>query len=227
MTPVEFLKNARAGDPTMPPAALQTQISQVLDRTYQQIVLQYEDVLANSQDISRRIADLNQQSRVTGPYDPNKVLLRGYSPFEQFYILDQALKVRRYREKHTFRFAVGEDDSILVQVNKLKHKQPGLMNCILGSGKNAPKYEDWAENDPQRNPAQSVYIAPLLKLENMRQNNLTASSTLKATLYDNDLIDQEIRYGKEFACVELTNQSNRKHHDAKQQSAGKVFSHFV
>lgn len=227
MTPVEFLKSARAGDTTMPPAAVQTQISQVLDRTYQQIVLRYEDVLANSQDIKRCIAHLNQQPRVTGPYDASKVLFRGYSPFEQFYILDQALKVRHYREKHTFRFAVGEDDSILVQVSKIKHKQPGLMNCILGSGKNAPKYEDWPENDPQRNPAQRVFIAPLLQLENMRAKNQTASSTIKSILHMNELIDQEVRYGKEFACVEFTNQSNRKHDDAKQQSAGKVFSHVV
>jgi len=227
MTPVEYLKSVRAGNTEMPPAAIQTQISQVLDRTYQHIVLEYEDVLANSQDIKRCIAQLNQQPRVTGPYDANKVLFRGYSPFEQFYILDQALKVRHYMEKHTFRFALGDDDSILVQVSKLKKKQPGLMNCILGSGINAPSYEDWAENDPQHNPAQKVYIAPLLQLENMRQNHLTASSTLKATLYNNDLIDQDVRYGEEFACVEFKNQSNKAHDLAKKQSAGKVFSHVV
>lgn len=227
MATINYLRGVRAGNTEIPSQEVQTQIAQVLDHTCESIVKEYEGFLKGSQDIKRCVNNLNREPRVTGPFDPNKVLFRNYSPFEQFHILDEALKVKEYRLKHTFRFAAGENDHILVQVNKLENKRAGLMHCVLGSGKNAPKYEQWAESDPNNSPGQKVFIAPLLQLENIRQRYFVASTTLKTALYDNSHIDSLARYGQDYACVELKKQHSPENASTKQQSAGKVFSYVV
>jgi hypothetical protein len=75
--------------------------------------------------------------------------------------LGKALELRDYRIKHTLRFAAGEDDQILVQVNKLKNKPVGLLHCVVGNGSQAPDYEKWAESDPKTSPKQNLFFASL------------------------------------------------------------------
>ena len=113
------------------------------------------------------------------------------------------------KKVHTFFVAVGDSDYIPVKANKFS-REATLMHVVLGAtngSHKAPKYVDWAKEDPWGNPSQSRFIYPLEMLEIVRQPNYSAATILKGNAFESEFIDQQWRYGAEYACVEAKGQA--------------------
>jgi hypothetical protein len=206
---VTYFNNYSNGETTLPSKQVLLQLSPILDQAMGDVIVDLTNILKNSPEHQARVNLLTAQPRAAGTYDGSKVIFDGVSPFEQTVAIESWLTQRRIRNVHTF-FLSTPNDYIPAQVKKIQGKDSTLMHTVLGSTrgmKKAPKYEDWADNDPINTPEQKVFIDPLKYLEVVRQPYFSSATIFKSNSYDAGLIDSEWRYGKEYACVELKGQS--------------------
>lgn len=222
---MSYLRGVYDGCSDMPIFSVQSELSRLLDERMGLIVQGYENVLNSSNLTMREVNLIGSQPRLVGEYHQDKLILKGYNPFEQAFFLKQSLSSASYLKTHTFYFATQEDERIFVRVNKPAKKSLSLMHVVFGNGKWAPKYESWAVNDPLSDPSQAKYVEMLFGLENSRQIKICAASIIKHAIFLENLIDHEWRYGMEYACVEAKKQSaNTKE---KLASAGKNLTGIV
>ena len=216
---ISYLRGVNNGSSEIPIFSVQSELSRLLDERMGVIVQGYENVLNCSNLSMREVNLIGSQPRLVGQYHQEKLILKGYNPFEQAFFLKKSLSVACYLKTHTFYFATQDDERIFVRVNKPAKKALSLMHVVFGNGKWAPKYESWAENDPMNDPSQGKYVEMLFGLENVRQPEFCAASIIKHATYNENLIDHDWRYGQQYACVEAKKQSaNTKE---KVASAGK------
>ncbi len=217
-----YFRRFRAGDTTVPGAAVQKSIATLLDRTEATVVNDLLNTLRMSDEHRARIGELNAQPTLAGKFNSDKVIFdyETASSFEQMAALSDWLAQKKIRTDHTFFFSVPNDDYIPVYVKKYATEATAMhvrLGATQGTHK-APKYEDWAGTDPWFNDAQKRFIHPLEALEIVRQPNFSAATMLKGNAYERDLVDTNHRYGLEYACVEEKGQS--KNSSKKINSAG-------
>ena len=175
-------------------------------------------VVEGSPEHRRRVVELKSQPRLVGKCTVGNAVLKGCSAFEQMVAIRSWLQETKINKQHTFSLAVGEDDFVPVTA------KPGtMMNIILGSSsgeRKAPKYTSWALDDPLNDRLQKRFVYPLESLEILRQFAYNGATLLKGNAYEGDLgnIDQNWRYGDDYACVESKGQSTAS--EKKRASAG-------
>lgn len=176
----------------------------------------YAGALIGSPEHRARVAEISKQPRKGGKCSYSKSIMKGASAFEQIEALDAWHTSKQPTERHTFCMGTRSGDYVPVTVN------PGnLMYTIFGStsGKNkAPKYAEWAKEDPWKDSTQSRFVYPLIALENARQPDFIAATLVKAGAFNADAIEADWRYGKEHSCVEASKQSSNS--KQKKASAG-------
>ncbi len=215
---VRYYDAVKEGDYSIPGPAVQKVIAQKLDAAVERAYDLFSEVLLESEEHVRRVALIDAQPRTAGKAGLDKAIMSGVTPFEQYVALRAWQEETDIKKIHTFVFGdVTEDDYIPVSV------KPGgsSMGIVLGATRGerkAPKYADWARNDPTLDEAQKRFMAPLEALEVVRQPNFAAATIIKGGLFTNENINAPWRYGKEYACVESPGQS--KNSQKKVASAG-------
>lgn len=187
-----------------------------VDEAAQDVYETYAGALIGSPEHRARVAEISKQPRKGGKCSYSKSIMKCDSAFEQIEALDAWHKSKQPKERHTFCMGTRSGDYVPVTVN------PGnLMSTIFGStsGKNkAPKYKEWANEDPWKDSTQSRFVYPLIALENARQPAFIAATLIKSAAFHFDSIETDWRYGKEHSCVEGVKQS--KNSKQKKASAG-------
>lgn len=214
-------KVKKEGDFSDPAKEALRYLSFQLDMSAKKAFDELAAVLRSSAKHEKRIIEINRQDTTVGKSDLSKTILRQTSPFEQMVALSDWLGQKTIRTTHTFVFAHKEDDYIPVKVAYSRSTPPTLMHVVLGSTKGshkAPKYADWAQDDPREDPDQQRFIYALEGLETVRQPHYAAATVIKGTAFESRHITHEWRYGLEKGCVELPNQA--KNHFKKLASAG-------
>lgn len=214
---LNYFQRAKEGDLTLPSPASLKYISSVIDQASKNAYTTVSQIVKESPEHLLRVAEINSQPRTSGASSIDKAILWNASSFEQMFALKewQATKTTLH-SPHTFIFGTGENDFYRVKVS-----DTSPMKILLGTTRGehkAPKYEEWAVNDPWSNPNHTRYIHPLENLEIVRQPDFLSATLLKGNPFEEDLIDQSWRYGKEMACVELKGQA--KNSPQKLQSSG-------
>lgn len=219
-TVVDYFDQVDRGDVTIPSKKALLQLSQKIDAVTKKVVDDLLKTLQGSPEHEARVKILEKEPRTAGKFAPSKIILEGSSAIEQSAALDSWLQARAIRKPHTWFFSAG-DDCVPVQVKPLKGITPSMMHIFLGAtsgARKAPKYADWAENDPTADENQSRFMAPLTALEIVRQPEFSAATVIKESAFKAGQVDSDWRYGSEYACVEDKGQS--KDSPKKQRSAG-------
>lgn len=221
----EYVDSMLQGDYRACPKDIITEVSKVLDKSAEKTVRIYSSAVKSSLEHAPRVHKL---SEIENPGHTSRkgteIFLKDTHPFEQFIALEDYMASRAPQHR-TVRLPFDSgSDGYVAYVNSCGVPQPTLMHIFIGSGKSAPKYEQWSESDPFLNPTQKKFINPLLWLENVRQPQFCAASTLKDCAYKYKIIDAEARYGQDLACVELKKQNVC--FDSKQIAAGNAL-HFM
>lgn len=226
-TVIDYFDRFKDGDVTIPAPSALLPISRKLDAVAQRTIDDLLATLRASPEHRRRVQTLLAAPRTSGSFARSKIILDGASPFEQSAAIQSFLEQRPIQRPHTW-FVASGDDCVPVRVNKPKNSNASMMHVVLGATKGdrkAPKYEDWAINDPTDNARQKVFVKPLTALEIVRQPGFSAATVMKDTAFADLTIDSEHRYGSECACVEDKGQS--KNTPKKQRSAGLNACKFV
>lgn len=219
-TIVRYFEQFNQGEVVVPEAPVQFRIAQVLDAATNATVTNMINVLKASPEHQARVTLLQGQARLAGPYKQAKVILNDISSFEQMVALSDWLGRVKIQKPHTFFFS-SKDDYVPVKANKYKCVSANMMHVMLGSTRGdhkAPKYEDWAANDPWQDERQKVFACPLEALEIVRQPDYSAATMLKGNCFEMAVIETDWRYGSVYACVEEKGQS--KNSPKKLKSAG-------
>lgn len=210
-------------------------ISAIFDEGFFKAEQQLRNIIKSSPEHRQRVKIIKDQPTLAGKFDASKIILRDVSPYEQMVAIEDYLTSHKITTAHTFFLAAENDDYI-----PMLCKPGNLFNIMLGSTQGehkAPKYSEWALDDPYHNPYQNPFIKPLEALEIVRQPAFCGATVLKSGIYQNDDLDNEQRYGiykdpnnpksgnKPEACVELKGQKGHKKH--KQMSAGVNFENIV
>jgi len=211
----QYFQRVGQGDLSTPGTKGLKYLSKKIDEVTKSVYDELEEVLTDTPEHKRRLALLKQQPRTGGTNSVAKALFKDVSPFEQMVVVKEWQEDVALRDTHTFCLAKGQDDFIPVRA------KAGLMQTVLGTttgSHKAPKYEDWAVNDPWANPSQKPFIHPLESLEIVRQPQFSGATVLKGNAFETECVDQAWRYGTEKGCVELKGQS--KNSQKKLASAG-------
>lgn len=218
---IDYLENAMLGD--LHPATNEGEkyLAAILDQSARKAYQKFATILQNSKEHEDRVKEINSQPRLSSKDKVN--ILEDSSSFEQMSALASWVSAKKIKKVHTFRFAT-VDDYIPVRVN-----ESNLMQVVLGDSQGAhkaPKYSEWAINDPRENDNQKIFIHPLESLEIVRQPHYNAATLLKGNAYENYLIENDWRYDvNERACVESSGQS--KNSPMKKKSAGHNLVHLT
>ena len=205
----QYFERYRTGDTTLPSADALASISRVLDASARDCINRFMQVLRASNEHEARVGTLQAQPSSAGRFAAHKIRLHDASSFEQMVAINDWLTRVRIRGNHTF-FLSADDDYVPVQVKKYAGLDANMMHVRLGAtsgAHKAPKYTDWALNNPWDNPTQKVFIYALEGLETVRQPHFSAATMIKGNAFDNDYIDESWRYGDTYACVEGKGQS--------------------
>ncbi len=215
---VRYYDAVKQGNYSIPGPAVQKAIAEKLDAAAERAYDLFSEVLLDSDEHARRVALIARQPRTAGKACLDKAIMSGVTPFEQYSALRSWQEKTDIKKVHTFIFGdVSEEDYIPVSV------KPGgsSMGIVLGATRGerkAPKYADWAENNPNLDDSQKRFVAPLESLEVVRQPNFSAATIMKGGLFTNECISSSWRYGAKYACVESPGQS--KNSQKKLASAG-------
>ena len=218
---VEYFDRFADADPSLPERGALLPIAQTLDTATEKGVIGLLTVLRGSAEHKARVALLKAQPTLAGKFSATKTLFENVSPFEQMVAISDWLARTKIQKPHTFFLSACDNDYVPAQVKKFQNSVPTPMHVVLGStsgSHKAPKYTDWAASNPWQKPGQKLFIYPLEGLEIVRQPGYSAATVLKGNAFELGSIDQEWRYGSEFACVESKGQS--KNSLGKKRSAG-------
>lgn len=204
-----YFNQFRNGDTTIPTAQVLGSLSKTLDAAMEPVIIGFIDVLRTSPEHTARVEQLKKQPRTSGPFAQSKILLKDASAFEQMVAVGDWLAQAQIKKVHTLFVSVGDSDYIPVKANKFS-KDATLMHVVLGStsgSHKAPKYADWANEDPWADPSQTRFIYPLEMLEIVRQPHFSGATILKGNAFESEWINSDWRYGPQYACVEGRGQS--------------------
>lgn len=216
---VTYYDSVKEGNYTAPPQEVQLYISAKVDAAVNKAFSDLSTSLKDSKEHALRVEEIKRQPRTAGATSKSKAILREATSFEQYSALRSWQEQTSITKTHTFVLANPKDPDDYIPVTV---KANSAMQIILGSTKGerkAPKYADWAEQDPRLIESQKRFIAPLESLEEVRQPNFSAATLIKSGAFTNNLIDTKWRYGLDHACVESPGQSRNT--TKKQASAGK------
>lgn len=202
----DYYSSVKGGDYTLPTPQVQQYISGKIDTAANNALTDVSTTLKNSREHRSRVMEIQRQPRTAGASSVTKAILRNATPFEQYSALKTWQEETAINKTHTFVFANPKDPDDYIPVSV---KANSAMQIMLGSTKGerkAPKYAEWAQNDPRLTDSQKRFIAPLESLEMVRQPEFSGATLLKSGAFANDHIDSEWRYGKDHACVESKGQ---------------------
>lgn len=205
-----YFQRYRTGDTTLPSGEALASISRALDAAALDCIHRLTHVLQASNEHAARVGVLQAQPRSAGRFTAHKILLQDASGFEQMVAINDWLTRVRIRDNHTFFLSAPDDDYIPVQVKKYAGLDANMMHVRLGAtsgAHKAPKYTDWAVNNPWQDRKQKVFIYALEGLETVRQPHFSAATMIKGNAFENECIDESWRYGDTYACVEGKGQS--------------------
>jgi hypothetical protein len=203
-----FAKVVKEHDTTIPEKKVLLEISETLDRNMNVVANRFFSCLEASKEHEARVAFIKKADRLSGKFDPSKVIFKEVNPYEQMSTIKTWLHDTKITKSHTFFLSSLVDDYIPAGVKKIDGIDATTMHVVLGSTrgeKAAPKYEDWAIVDPLEN--QEAFMKPLTALEVVRQPNFSFATIVKDEAYRNEVIDNAWRYGSTYACVEDKGQS--------------------
>lgn len=218
---VRYFDAIDAGNYNVASVDAQRYLSFQIDQAAKRAFDIFQEALAVSPEHQARILKLNQQPTLAGRTTLAKALFSDVSQFEQMIALSSWLRQRNIRTIHSFVFGYTLNDCIPIRVNYSARVNNQLMQVVLGTTKGAykaPAYEDWARNEPWYDRDQRRFIYGLEGLEMTRQPEVVGGLVIKGSSHETDLIDNEWRYGKKYASVELKGQSGHKR--KKAQCAG-------
>lgn len=215
---LDYYSSIANGDYTPPTPQVQQYISEKIDAAANNAISDISNILKHSREHRLRVIEIQKQPRTAGASSITKAILQNATTFEQYSALRTWQEETAITKTHTFVFANPKDPNDYIPVSV---KANSAMQIMLGSTtgeRKAPKYTDWAQNDPRLTGSQRRFIAPLESLEIVRQPEFSGATLMKSGAFSNNHINSEWRYGKDHACVEDKGQS--KNTKKKLASAG-------